>query len=103
MEGAGHRPFLFIPAKMDKSEVNLAIKKAAQAIIGRSSLSSKAGPKLKCNRCGDVIQSLFRHDFVQCKCGTCFIDGGSDYTRIGFTNESDFELLEENERNQTEN
>ena len=48
-----------------------------------------------------MIQSLSRHDLVQCKCGACFIDGGGEYTRIGFTNENDFELLEENERNQT--
>ena len=41
------------------------------------------GRKLRCKRCTDVIESRFRHDFVRCKCGAIFIDGGNDYTRMG--------------------
>jgi hypothetical protein len=33
--------------------------------------------------CGRIIRSKNRHDFVKCKCGKAFIDGGSWYTRIG--------------------
>jgi len=39
--------------------------------------------KIQCKKCGDIIQSMYRHDLVWCKCGTIFIDGGNDYTRIG--------------------
>jgi hypothetical protein len=36
-----------------------------------------------CLECGDVIESKHRHDFVQCKCGKSFLDGGDDYLRFG--------------------
>lgn len=36
---------------------------------------------IKCRLCGDVVYSVMRHDAHHCKCGTCFIDGGSDYVR----------------------
>lgn len=38
----------------------------------------------KCNACGDRIFSNYRHDFVTCRCGKTFIDGGFDYRRGGF-------------------
>lgn len=41
------------------------------------------GQKIKCAKCGDVIESLFRHDMKWCSCGAIFIDGGDDYTRMG--------------------
>lgn len=54
-------------------------------------MKSKRTPKtrtiygLKCPNCGDEIYSLYRHDFTECKCGDCFIDGGQDdCRRIGF-------------------
>lgn len=36
-----------------------------------------------CLECGDIIESKHRHDFVQCKCGKSFLDGGEDYFRAG--------------------
>ncbi len=42
------------------------------------------GMRVKCKKCGDEIRSMHRHDFVRCKCGAIFIDGGSDYTRLGY-------------------
>ena len=36
---------------------------------------------IRCNLCGDVIESCSRHDFVRCKCGACAVDGGHDYLR----------------------
>ena len=39
--------------------------------------------KCQCRKCGDVIESKFRHDFVSCKCGSIFTDGGTDYIRRG--------------------
>lgn len=52
--------------------------------------------KIKCNHCGQIIESKHRHDFKWCKCGAVFVDGGHDYLRRGFTNdENDFEDLSE--------
>ena len=36
---------------------------------------------IQCNNCGDIIESQCRHDYVQCKCGDCAVDGGHDYLR----------------------
>lgn len=38
---------------------------------------------IKCKKCGDVITSRSVHDFVECSCGSCFVDGGLDYHRVG--------------------
>ena len=38
----------------------------------------------RCKKCGEVIESKHRHDFVWCKCGTIAVDGGLDYIRRGF-------------------
>jgi len=37
----------------------------------------------RCKKCDDVIESRYRHDFVYCKCGAIFVDGGHDYLRQG--------------------
>jgi len=37
----------------------------------------------KCGRCGDVVESKFRHDFRSCSCGAIFVDGGLAYCRRG--------------------
>ena len=37
--------------------------------------------KIKCKKCGDIIESLHRHDFKFCKCGAVAVDGGKDYLR----------------------
>lgn len=37
----------------------------------------------QCLECKDIIESKHRHDFVKCKCGKSFIDGGDDYIRGG--------------------
>ena len=39
--------------------------------------------KAQCLDCFDIIESKHRHDFVKCKCGTSFLDGGDDYIRCG--------------------
>ena len=51
----------------------------------------------KCNRCGDVIESLHRHDLKACCCGRVWIDGGRDHLRRGFMNEDDLTDLSEYE------
>lgn len=39
--------------------------------------------KAKCLDCEDILESKHRHDFVTCKCGNSFLDGGDDYFRGG--------------------
>ncbi len=36
-----------------------------------------------CKICKDIIESTYRHDWVVCKGGHIFIDGGQDYQRCG--------------------
>ena len=53
---------------------------------------------IKCNHCGDVIESFSVHDFVTCSCGAVSVDGGHDYLRRCFKNDhSDYEDLSEYE------
>ena len=41
-------------------------------------------PGIHCTACGDVLISISRHHFNQCNCeNESFIDGGTDYQRIG--------------------
>ena len=54
--------------------------------------------KAKCKKCGDIIESVHRHDFKRCKCGNIFVDGGHDYQRIGWSEgkrEDSIELINE--------
>lgn len=37
--------------------------------------------KIRCKKCGEIIESFSRHDFKWCSCGTCAVDGGHDYLR----------------------
>jgi hypothetical protein len=60
------------------------------------------GPKIKCMKCEDVIQSMYRHDFKWCKCKSIAIDGGGDYTKISYDEDVEYELLEENNAKNTE-
>ncbi len=37
--------------------------------------------RIRCKKCGDVIESESTHDFKFCKCKSVAIDGGQDYLR----------------------
>ena len=53
---------------------------------------------IKCNHCGDIIESKHTHDFKFCKCGIVAVDGGLSYERRLFKNSSeDFTNLSEYE------
>ena len=39
---------------------------------------------IQCKLCGDIIESTDRHNYVECKCGACAVDGGHDYLRRTF-------------------
>jgi hypothetical protein len=32
-------------------------------------------------KCKDVIESVHRHDFLSCSCGSISVDGGKEYLR----------------------
>lgn len=38
---------------------------------------------IHCPLCDEDIYSNSRHDFVECRGGCVYIDGGWDYTRVG--------------------
>jgi hypothetical protein len=48
----------------------------------------------QCAKCGDIIESKHRHDFVSCSCGAIFVDGGREYIRSGGAAENFISLLE---------
>lgn len=43
---------------------------------------------IRCNLCGDEIESTSRHEYVMCSCGACAVDGGLDYLRRSFKEKS---------------
>lgn len=59
------------------------------------------GERIRCRKCGDIWQSKYRHDFKMCRCGSCYIDGGDDYCRVG-GDKKDIEWIDrkENKRKQ---
>jgi len=61
---------------------------------------------IRCNYCGDEIESTYRHDYVQCSCGRVAVDGGKDYLCRSFsgncddfTDLSEYAEVEENDDN----
>lgn len=56
--------------------------------------------RIRCRECGDVIESYSVHDYVECSCGKCAVDGGKEYLRRSFAYEGVYEELSEIEQNQ---
>ena len=50
--------------------------------------------KIRCKKCGDIIESKHRHDFVTCKCGAVSVAGGHDYLKRSGNYEDWEELIE---------
>ena len=40
--------------------------------------------RIRCKKCGQIIESTHVHDFKYCKCGSVFVDGGLEYCRYGW-------------------
>ena len=40
--------------------------------------------KIRCNLCGEEVESTAQHDYVKCGCGACAVDGGRAYLRRTF-------------------
>lgn len=49
----------------------------------------------KCLKCKQIIQSIHRYNFVECKCGSIFVDGGLDYIRHGYKHSAIYENMSE--------
>ena len=48
--------------------------------------------KIKCKKCGDIIESKSTNDLKRCSCGAVAVDGGKEYLkRIG--NDEEYEEL----------
>lgn len=47
-----------------------------------------------CRKCNTIIESTHRHDFVSCKCGAIFVDGGLEYLRRGGDPEDFIDMTE---------
>ena len=57
---------------------------------------------IRCNHCGDVIESRYVHEFVWCSCESVYVDGGHEYLRRGFRDStSDYTDLSEYEEVET--
>lgn len=39
---------------------------------------------IKCNSCGEIIESTPRHDYKTCKCGRVSVNGGHSYLKRAF-------------------
>lgn len=46
--------------------------------------------KIRCNKCGEEIESTYTHDFRFCKCNSVAVDGGLDYLRRLAKSEKDY-------------
>lgn len=51
--------------------------------------------KVKCNHCGDIIESKYHYDLVYCSCKSVYVDGGHDYLRRGTRPDCSFTELSE--------
>ena len=50
--------------------------------------------RVRCRRCGEIIESISVHDFKWCSCRSVAVDGGKDYLRR-CGNREDYEDLSE--------
>lgn len=50
--------------------------------------------RIKCNHCGDIIESTSIHEFRFCSCGKVAVDGGRSYLKRS-GNLNDWEELSE--------
>lgn len=56
--------------------------------------------KIRCKKCGDIIESKSVHDFKFCKCESVAVDGGHNYLRrLGEPEDwedlSEYEMIED--------
>lgn len=47
---------------------------------------------ITCGLCDHEVFSRARHDFKSCKCGAVHIDGGFDYTKVGYKSDAPYRM-----------
>lgn len=55
---------------------------------------------IQCKLCKEIIESTYRHDYVECQCGACAVDGGHDYLRRSYKEPNcyvDLSIVEDDE------
>ena len=57
--------------------------------------------RIRCRRCGEIIESEHVYDFKYCPCGSVAVDGGTSYLRR-CGNREDWEDLSETEEDKEE-
>lgn len=55
------------------------------------------GSRVICLHCGDIIQSMYRHDFKWCSCHSVATDGGGDYLHMNYAENAVYRILEDGE------
>ena len=70
-------------AILENTNGNIVLDPALQKVYIRRKEERKMIIKnaIRCNICGEELESKHRHDYVECKCGACAVDGGHDYLR----------------------
>ena len=53
--------------------------------------------KIKCKKCGDIIEGDNRGTFKECKCKSIYIDETPYYCRIGAPSQEDWEIVKDEE------
>lgn len=56
-----------------------------------------------CTQCQDTITSYRVHDYVRCSCGGCFVDGGTEYVRVGGAKFATLTIYEDGSHNTLRN
>ena len=77
-------------AKQQERKLKLTIKIESEDNIMKKIVRNR----IKCKKCGEIIESTSRHDFKFCKCGAVAVDGGKDYLRRVGSKEDYEELVE---------
>lgn len=71
-------------AKLHKEWKGQAIRIVNNPFEALALFGIKPDNRIQCLNCKQIIESLHRHDYKQCKCGKVAVDGGSDYMkRVG--------------------
>lgn len=58
---------------------------------------------IQCKHCGDVIESKYTHDYQECSCGMCAVDGGCEYLRRCYKNSPEEDYIDLSETKEISN
>jgi hypothetical protein len=78
----------------DESAVPIAISQAIDRLSPQPESLPITRNAARCKLCGDTIESKSVHDFVTCTCGNLHVDGGHEYLKRGWKEDSWEDLSE---------